>query len=270
MKHRVLTIDLSSNNGPVNLGAYWNDGYRVLIVKATEGTTYHWASALALAEQWHKFGGIVGFYTWPHPDVDVAAQARVFYQMIRRHLRPLDFVAVDIEAQFTGRPWAKGEAARTATALQHELEHLLPKRIRRFVYSNAYFARDNGVHPITPQWLLWLAAYPSVPFVPPGWREWTLHQFTQSGHVAGVTGNVDVSRIRQSFLRPAVRSGDRNYIVREAKRLLHSAGYRGMRLNSDKYGIGMRRAVAKYKRDHHCPNRDGAVFGAWMWRNLAR
>jgi lysozyme len=42
---------------------------------------------------------------------------------------------------------------------------------------------------------LWVANYttPGDPSIPSGWHEWTLHQYTSSGSVPGIVGNVDLN-----------------------------------------------------------------------------
>ena len=47
---------------------------------------------------------------------------------------------------------------------------------------------------------LWVAAYgPSSPPMPPGWQDWTFWQYTSSGRVPGIVGNVDLDYFNGSI-----------------------------------------------------------------------
>ena len=68
------------------------------------------------------------------------------------------------------------------------------------VYTGDGWWQSVGNPPMSPLGArpLVLAAYVEDParFVPPAWRDWTLWQYTGTGRVEGVSGNVDRSRFR--------------------------------------------------------------------------
>jgi GH25 family lysozyme M1 (1,4-beta-N-acetylmuramidase) len=45
---------------------------------------------------------------------------------------------------------------------------------------------------------LWVAHYTGAPqpALPPGWNAWTIWQYTGSGAIAGITGQVDIDRFQ--------------------------------------------------------------------------
>jgi uncharacterized protein YvpB len=42
---------------------------------------------------------------------------------------------------------------------------------------------------------LWVASYRDEPYMPIGWSEWFMHQYTSSGRLPGYAGNLDMNRI---------------------------------------------------------------------------
>ena len=61
------------------------------------------------------------------------------------------------------------------------------------IYTANSFWRDYLNSPATfGEYPLWLAAYNAVPgTIPAGWNNYTIWQFTESGHVDGIVGNLD-------------------------------------------------------------------------------
>lgn len=61
------------------------------------------------------------------------------------------------------------------------------------IYTGFYFWQDNVGNPSdnlnAP---LWLAAYVANPQVPAAWGYWTFWQYSDTGSVPGIAGNVDV------------------------------------------------------------------------------
>ncbi len=63
------------------------------------------------------------------------------------------------------------------------------------IYTGYYFWKDNvqltgfGANPLI------IANYSSAcPLIPAGWSKWTFHQYTSSGSVSGISGNVDLDK----------------------------------------------------------------------------
>jgi GH25 family lysozyme M1 (1,4-beta-N-acetylmuramidase) len=61
------------------------------------------------------------------------------------------------------------------------------------IYTGFYFWRDSAGNGSNLNCPLWLAAYVSDPrpYVPAAWSTWSFWQYTSSGSVPGVSGNVD-------------------------------------------------------------------------------
>jgi len=59
------------------------------------------------------------------------------------------------------------------------------------IYTGAWYWNVNIVVGDWSRYPLWTAAYTQEPIIPKGWTEWMFWQYTSSGIVDGVSGNVD-------------------------------------------------------------------------------
>lgn len=263
---RRIMADVSSNNHVSSIRDYWRDGHRLLMRKVTEGVHYVWSESGQLASTFAGFGGITWHYHYLRSGVSGHAQADYFWQHAKADVRRYDRLVVDIESM--SNDWGAGEAKRCYGEFVNRM-HTLAPHLELVCYSTSYFLRERAIRPVRNERAM-LAGYPTLAFIPAGWKGRVLaHQFTQAGRAAGIDGDVDLSTLNAAALRPFLRRGDRNFAVVDAKHMLKRAGYgRGLFVSSMRYGAGMDRAVARYKRDHHLRSRSGAVFGASMWRRL--
>jgi GH25 family lysozyme M1 (1,4-beta-N-acetylmuramidase) len=138
-----------------------------------------------------KANGVLrGAYQYFLPAQDTSAQANLVVRELGR-LGAGDLPAViDVEQApngITAAQYAQKVADWVAIVEQGTGK-------RPIVYTGKYFWNDNvqssafGDHP------LWLAAYVSgCPDTPRPWTKWTFWQFTDSGSVPGIAGNVDVN-----------------------------------------------------------------------------
>lgn len=91
---------------------------------------------------------------------------------------------------------------RTPLALQwlQEIEEKLGRK--PLIYTRSGFVRNCFGDPgQLTQYLLWIAHYTSAPqpSVPIGWAAWTFWQYSESGKVAGINGNVDLDKFNGSI-----------------------------------------------------------------------
>jgi len=68
---------------------------------------------------------------------------------------------------------------------------------------------------------------------------------------------------------PELRRGSKGPAVLELKKLLHRQGYGGFKLSSDRFGLGLVRAVRKFKKAHRLTPVNG-VAGPRVWRLLGK
>lgn len=182
-------LDISNNNGPVNMDSIARAGIAGVILKLTEGTGFvdplfaqNWAAAGAL-------GLFRGAYHFAHLDADPAAQAAYFLA----HLPPLapgDAGALDAEwpLNLTGdlSPWA-------LAWLQH-VEAVVG--FPPLLYSFSDYITRHLQAPALAHYPLWLASWGT--FCPPSLAPWptvALWQDADSASCPGVSGPVDESLI---------------------------------------------------------------------------
>ncbi len=142
----------------------------------------NWANARAA-------GVHAGVYQYFEPDEDPVAQADLLLDSMGP-LMPGDLPPViDVES-VAGQSGAQIEAA-VAAWIDHVEAELGVKPI---IYSNGYFWQDNVGSDAFGDYPLWIAHYGTeCPNTPSPWTDWTVHQFTDSGSVSGVSGPVDTN-----------------------------------------------------------------------------
>ncbi len=191
--------DVASYQHPSGVTIDWSavatGGSSFAFVKATEGTTYtnpyfaqDW-SALATA------GLIRGAYHYARPSSTVgsaAAQAQYFVNTVGSFADLGDLPPV-LDLEQTGGLAPADLVAWTQQYLT-AVQSLTGRTPILYTYPNFW---HNAMADSTAfgQYPLWLASYSSTPPAPlPGWTAWTFWQYTSTGTLPGITGNVDISQ----------------------------------------------------------------------------
>ncbi|MCD9623389.1 glycoside hydrolase family 25 protein [Rhabdothermincola salaria] len=194
--------DQHPNGAPINWSQVRNAGHSFAFVKATEGTTYRnpfyttdFAGAAAA-------GLYRGAYHYARPKLPLSSavdQARYFVSATGSLSGARDLPAV-LDLEESGG-LSKGDLAQWARIWLAEVERLTGRA--PIVYTGYYFWRDAVGNPtdIGAKYRLWLPSYPLnpdsttfTPLVPSGWATWTFWQYTSTGSVPGIVGNVDLNR----------------------------------------------------------------------------
>ena len=205
-------VDLSNNNpGPLNFGAVKGAGIAGVWLKATEGLTFVDHDFKARAEAARMVGLRVGGYHFARPEPGTAVREATFFATVlgrveRRDLRPV----LDLEvapAAMHGeelRLWARSFLAHV-----HSLAGVLG-----LTYSSpGFLASQAWTETVGTGAGLWLADYgpndgrEHPHGSPHPWRRIVAHQYTSRGHVAGVPGEVDRTRVvrRRGVLAHPIR-----------------------------------------------------------------
>lgn len=182
-------IDVSSWQGTIDWRAVARAGKVFAIVRVGDGLyedprfDENWAGARAA-------GLIRGAYQYFRPGRDANAQADI---MIRRMgtLGPGDLPPVlDVEAT-DGQPASVIIAKiRTWIARLRAATGRTP-----IIYTGKYFWNDNVGTTEFASNPLWIAQYgPTCPDLPRAWDDWVMWQYSSTGRVAGISGNVDLDR----------------------------------------------------------------------------
>ncbi|MBI1771936.1 MAG: glycoside hydrolase family 25 protein [Burkholderiales bacterium] len=183
----VQGIDVSHYQGTVNWAAVKTAGIGFAFAKATDGNTYtdpqfktNWAAIKAA-------GLLRGAYHFYESNDDPVTQANNFIKAVGSiavgDLPPV----VDIEINKGN--FGSATLAANVQIWLNTVEQALGRT--PMIYTGPSFWNQNMNNSFS-RYALWIAQYgASQPTVPKGWSKWTFWQNSESGSVAGVTGNVD-------------------------------------------------------------------------------
>lgn len=192
-----LLIDLSSNNGAVDMKRVAAAGIDGAFVKATEALTYRNPYFTRQRADCAAVGMRFGAYHFARPDRNpfgAEDEAEHFCDVVgrldRRDLKPV----LDLEVR--GNAISDRQLEAWARAFNGVVRRRLG--VYPLFYSYPAFITDMGPdRPIGNG--LWLASFGrndgiEHPYtVPAPWKRAVAHQFTSRAHVAGVQGEVDLS-----------------------------------------------------------------------------
>jgi len=194
-------IDVSHFQGAVDWAAVAGAGMAFAYAKASDGGT---GTDPRFAANWAamKAAGVLrGAYHFFRPATSAEAQADHYVQLVGA-LAPGDLPPMlDVEETATKtspEQWAAIAVADRVPLVQTWLDRVeAALGLRPILYTRAGFVEKYFPDPgeLTDD-LLWVAHYTSqpAPNLPPGWTDWTLWQFSETGTVAGVGGAVDLDR----------------------------------------------------------------------------
>lgn len=182
-------IDVSKWQGTINWDKVAADGVIYAFIRVSDGFvedgqfSYNWAEA-------KRVGVIRGVYQFFRPGKDPVAQAELLLQRMgplgADDLPPV----IDVEA-------TDGQTAEVIVQKIHLWVETIEKALGRrpIIYSGRYFWNDNVGTTDFSSYPLWIPAYgPTCPNLPDAWSDWVFFQFSSTGAVSGITGNVDMNQ----------------------------------------------------------------------------
>lgn len=187
----VKGIDVSYYQGTIDWAAVKADGVEFAFSRISDGLN---SPDSKFAANWagSKAAGVLrGAYQYFRPSQDALAQADLFLEKLgplgADDLPPV----IDVEADGGLSP------SQIAAKVRIWIDRVEAATGRRpIIYTGFYFWRDSvGGADFLPS-PLWHAQYTTAacPNIAAPWTDWAIWQFTDSGRVAGITGNVDVNR----------------------------------------------------------------------------
>ncbi len=183
----VEGIDVSVWQGSVDWAAVKQSGIAFAIARVSYGTSKdtwfdtNWSGM--------KSAGLVrGAYQFFLPQQDAIAQADLMLKAIGQ-LGAGDLPPV-LDVEDTG-----GQSAATITNKIHQWADHIEAAIGKkpIIYTGKYFWQDNVASADFSSYPLWIPNYSfNCPNLPDGyWNDWLFFQYTSTGSVPGVSGNVD-------------------------------------------------------------------------------
>lgn len=263
-------IDVSTYQGDVDWATVANQGILYAFAKATEGASSTDPSFLRNWTNMKTFGIVRGAYHFFRPAKDPIVQANNFLQLVKT-IEASDLPPVlDLEV-------LDGLDARTVinNALRWISTIETATGRKPIVYTYPVFWEDKLGNPTQfSNYPLWVANFETrTPFVPSAWRSWAFHQYSESGQLQGIQGNVDLNQFNgtlddlQKLLKGKVplRVGSRGQVVLELQQLLKTKGF-DPGTPDGAFGAKTKSAVVGYQQAKRLAP-DGIV-GAATWAAL--
>jgi len=192
----IQGVDISHYNGPIDFGKVASAGVAFAYVKASEGRftkdPLYPTNYAGLKQNQVPRGAYHFFY----PQLDAQSQASNFLSVVT-HLVPGDLPpALDVEVS------GEQTAAAIAAGIQQWLD-LIQQNLGRtpVIYSSASFWNTAlGGTSAFASYPLWVAQYTSnaSPNIPAGFSDYLFWQYSESGTMPGVTGNLDMDWFKGS------------------------------------------------------------------------
>lgn len=192
-------VDVSHWQGTINWSAVAGAGTKFAYIKATEGTGYTDASFSRNYTRSYNQGIIRGAYHFARPDKSSGAkQAKYFvnhgggWSADGKTLPPM----LDMETN----PYSGGACyGLSHSQLRNWISDFVNKVKNMTGKYPAIYANNNWWDPCTGSWgggakhdPLVIPSYgSSAGPLPAGWTFWTIWQYTSTGSVSGISGNVD-------------------------------------------------------------------------------
>lgn len=198
--NNIRIIDISHHQGTIDWPKVAADGVKGVFIKATEGIGYIDPLFRKNVQGAIAAGLKVGFYHFAHPDNSPVAEAKHFTDTVKGLKTDLPLV-LDLEQ-------AKGKTGYQLTTFAaswlDEVERLTTKRV--MLYTGASFAKTY-LGAALSKWPLWVAHYNvNQPMANATWNKWAVFQYTSSGKVNGIVGNVDVNEMELSYWMEITKS----------------------------------------------------------------
>jgi len=187
----TLGVDVSYYEGTIDWAKAHANGVEFAFVRVSDGLTFHDPKFVTNWNGAKAAGVIRGAYQFFRPTDDPTAQADVVIAALGGKYTTGDLPPV-IDVEVTG--------GLGPTALQKKIRTWVDRvqtklGVAPIIYTGTYFWRDQVGGPLSfANNPMWLARYTSCPAVTAPWTTWTFWQYTDSGHVPGIPGAIDMNR----------------------------------------------------------------------------
>ena len=192
-------IDVSEWQGNIDFARVKEAGIEVVYIRAGQGFSYEDAQFERNYEQARRYGFKIGVYHYmtARSIEDARLQARFFVSLISG--KQIDCrLAMDFESFGS---LSKSQINEIALAYMDEVKRLSGKEV--VVYSNTYDATYVFNSKVARE-PLWVAQYGvSEPQDNGHWDNWVGYQYSSTGRVSGISGNVDLDRFTDGILLDA-------------------------------------------------------------------
>lgn len=188
-------IDVSEWQGNINFKKVKEDGIKVVYIRAGQGFSYKDAKFERNYQEAKKNGLKIGVYHYvtARSVEDAKLQAKFFASLISN--KKIDCkLAMDFESFGN---LTNSQINEISLAYLKELEQLTKKEV--IIYSNTYSAKYKFNSKVA-KYPLWVAQYGvNEPQDNGHWKNWEGYQYSSTGRVNGINGNVDLDKFTQNI-----------------------------------------------------------------------
>jgi lysozyme len=186
----IKGVDLSHYNGTVDFGKLAASGVIFAFVKASEGGRTKDPLYLTNYAGLKQNQIVRGAYHFFYPQLDAQAQAANFLSVVK-NLVPGDLPPV-LDVEVSGEQTPSAIAAGIQTWLD-SIEQNLGRTPMIYTAPSFWNTALRGTNAFA-DYPLWIAQYTSNPSpnIPSGFSDYLFWQYSESGSVPGITGNVDM------------------------------------------------------------------------------
>jgi lysozyme len=186
----TVAIDISNNNGVVDLMYCGSAGVRIVVAKASEGVNFHDDFYLQNLRQAYRHGLKFGAYHFARPSANTGAEEAAYF--LSQIVGPGTPACVVLDLEDTRVDPGAGLAAFAIDWFEHVREQYAGSI---YLYTSHGYAINHGIaHEVAAAgFSLWLASWSvTEPLQLPGWDQLGAWQYTDEGFVPGI-GRVDMS-----------------------------------------------------------------------------
>lgn len=194
----VRGVDVSHHNSFINWNRLREEDVTFAYLKATEGTTHIDRDYLRNYKLAREAGLKVGTYHFYTFAMDGEAQAQHFIRHAQVYTGDM-LPAIDVEHSAINKPAAGKEARKRVVdelkVLENKLFEYYGKHPVIYTNKNCYRIYIDGNFPHNPLWICDLHSPPDEAS-----DKWVIWQFSHTGNIPGVDGDVDLNFYRHSFV----------------------------------------------------------------------
>ena len=184
-------IDVSYYQGTITWASVKASGQKFAITRVSDGMTFADSKFITNWQAIKAQGLVRGTYQFFRPGQDPLGQANFLLARVAAAggFQPNDLpVVMDMET-------ADGQTPATIQARMHiwlnRIEAATGKK--PIIYTANFMSGNIGTG--FSSYVLWVANYGAVcPLMPSGWAQWKIWQYSSTGSVSGISGNVDVNK----------------------------------------------------------------------------
>lgn len=189
-------IDVSAYQGKINYESVKNAGVDIVYIKSSEGDYLEDPEFKNNYESAKNNGLNIGFYHFIRArNEEEAIQEAEFFSNVISGTEPNCRLAMDFEVF---GDLSNDEINAISKTFLEKTQELTGKEM--VIYSNTYDATNIFSSELAKYYPLWVAQYGvSIPNNNGKWRNWIGFQYSDSGRISGISGDVDLDRFTKEI-----------------------------------------------------------------------